>query len=335
MERETNIILLSIFCLLLVPTVLFSQNVPNKSEEWITIFEDTCIYDNNNHAAFTSLVEWKGVLYVAFREAGSHNGTSTDKGHIKVLSKENGRWKTNHDFSVDGLDMRDPCFVKWNNRLLLFTSYRYSELTDNGWTDLHEIHHNAPHPLYIWKIRPYKDELYGIGHRGNEWPILMKTRDGLNWEVVNEYKIGGNSTEADLLFINNRLYICFRVEIPEGSYSKWGESKYPFTNTKWTEMDISIASPEMISATNKIILLSGREFIFDKATRSLKRMVTLFAIDKNGMVKGRKVINTESGDQGYGSIIQLSKNEYMMSYYSGTNKTKVRTISFSIDEGKL
>lgn len=335
MERKNKIRLLILGILLFFSYDLFAQSTPIGSDKWISIISDKCIYDNDNHSAFTSLAEWDDSLYVAFREAGSHMATPSDNGHIRVLVNDNNRWKTHQIFAVDGLDMRDPCFVKWGKRFLLYTSYRYSVLTNNGWSALREIAHNAPHPLYIWKIRPYKDELYGIGHCWNNWPILMKSKDGTHWEVVNEYQIGGNATEADLLFIKNKLYICFRVETPEGSHSWWAESKYPFNDTKWTEMDISVDSPEMIRASNKTILLSGRELFFNKSTRTLERMVTIFAVDYKGRVKGRKVIDTETIDKGYGSFNSIGKNLYQMSYYVGSNKTKVRIVTFSIDEKNL
>ena len=300
-------------------------------DEWINIIKDTCIYDNDSHAAFTSLVNWNNNLYVAFREAGSHMGSATDRGRIIVMVYDNKRWETSATFSVDGLDLRDPCFVKWGERLLLYTSYRFSEFTKSGWTELQETKHNAPHSLSIWKIRPYKNELYGIGHRWNMWPILMKSKDGLNWEVVCEYQIGGNATEADLLFVKDKMYVCFRVEIPEGSHSVFGESSYPFSKTKLTEMNISVSSPEMIFASSNTILLSGRELVFDKTTRILERMVSIFAIDKKGNVKGRYVINKEAKDQGYGSFYREDKKRFLMTYYEGTNKTRIHLVSFLIN----
>lgn len=331
MERGSVKRIVFIFSFFFCYLYAFAQDEQDKDSDWIHIIDDTCIYDNNNHSAFTSLAEWNGRYYVAFREAGSHVATTTDKGQIRILRKDNNLWKTNHIFYKEGWDLRDPCLVRWNNRLLLYTSFHYAELLDTGWSELKRIRYDAPHQIYIWKIRPYQNELYGIGHSHGKWPLLMKSNDGINWTVIDEYLLGGNATEADLLFVNNKLYICFRVETPDGAHSMWGESKYPFTNTSWSEMSISVHSPELHKASNSIILLSGRECLFDKETRKVDRMVSVFKINKKGLVINRKVINYEKDDQGYCSICKIGKNRYIMSYYSGSDKTVIRLVTFSIN----
>lgn len=308
----------------------------SKEEDWLTIVKDTCIYYNNNHVAFTSLEEWQGDLYLAFREAGSHEATSTDNGLIRVLVKKDDKWETQHVFYCNDQDLRDPCFVKWNDRFLVFTSYHYSELIDGKWTPLKRILHNASHHIYIWKIRPYKNELYGVGYCMGKWPLLLKSSDGENWSVIDEYQLGGDATEADLLFVKDKLYICFRIETPYGSNSMWGQSKYPFTDTKWTKMSISVDSPELTLYSKRTILLSGRECYYNKNRKMVERRVSLFAIDNNGVVKDSKIINAESRDQGYCSFCRQDKRNFIMSYYAGsTNNTKIRILSFRINESRL
>lgn len=322
---------LSTLLLLLITHSLLSQTTRVAPNEWLSIISDTCIYDDNNHSAFTSLIERNGVYYVAFREAGSHMPMTTDNGNIRVLVGNNNKWSTNHVFSVVGVDLRDPCFVQWKNKVLLYTTGFYSELTDTGWSDLKNIHHNAPHPICIWKIRPYKDELYGIGHSWNNWPLLMKSKDGIEWEVVDEYILGGNATEADLLFENNYLFICFRVEYPDGAHSMWGVSSFPFTKTNFTEMSVSVASPDLIKLSNNTILLSGRETIFDRESRQNERSVSLFAIDKKGIVKNHLVVS-RAEDQGYCSFCKIGKKHFLMTYYTGTeSKSSIRLISFKVE----
>lgn len=65
---------------------------------WVTIIGDECVFDNNIHAAFTSMEEYGNLSFIAFREAGSHRPTPTDKGKIKVLEQTESGWITNHIF---------------------------------------------------------------------------------------------------------------------------------------------------------------------------------------------------------------------------------------------
>ncbi len=323
----------------LLAIVVFSSAAVKRGgivpEKWFDVIEDTCVYSNNNHVAFTTLNEWEGCLYLAFREAESHEATSANQGVIRVLIKKGDEWETHHVFSIKGADLRDPCFVKWNNRFLIYTSGHYSELLNGEWTELKPIRHNAPHYIYIWKIRPFNNELYGIGHCWNKWPLLMKSVDGENWTVVDEFQIGGNATEADLLFVKDKLYVCFRVELPYGSNSMWGVSKYPFMDFEWTKLNFSIDSPEMLLYSRKTILLSGRECYYNRDGGKIERRVTLFALDKKGKVKGSAIINNESNDQGYGSFYSLDGKRVLMSYYAGGAQTEIRTILFSVKDSNL
>lgn len=348
MPHVNNIVdrLIKLIIQTLVPITLMSieacaQNVVTNSD-WITIINDKCIYDNNKHAAFTSMVEDNGTTLVAFREGEAHDPTATNNGVITILKESNGKWQPQQTFSKKGFDLRDPGFLKLNNSLFLYTNAFFSELNNDGWTELKPINHNAPYaPLLpsIWKKRVYKDVAYGIGFKRNEWPILFKSEDGVNWEVVCQYKLGGNASEADMVFIGNTMYICIRVDTPDGSNSFWGKSVYPFTECEWSVMDISIASPEMIVHSNKTILLACREYHYNQETKINSRNVSIFALDKNGKVKGHRVLVDDAGpqgDQGYASIKKSEKGIYNMSYYAGERThTKVCLLSFIVNDRKI
>ncbi len=335
MERKFIKKIVIAYTILLQSIVLSAQNMQKKDSLWINVISDECIYDNNNHAAFTSLEEWGGHQYLAFREAGAHRATPTDKGKIRVLKKKNNEWSLQHTFFMDGRDLRDPDIVKWNNRLLLYTSGHYSELTRSGWTELKSINHNAPYKPSIWKKRVHNNILYGIGNAEGKWPLLMNSEDGINWKVISEYKLGGNATEADMVFIADTMYICIRIDTPVGSNSLWGKSVYPYTKCHWSVMDISVASPEMIIHSKHTILLAGREYDYHRKDGKNARYVSLFALNTDGCVKARHIVERQGGDQGYTSFCKIKNDGYMMSYYAGIRNTAVRMLTFRINENKL
>jgi len=328
---------ISLVCLLLSFNINYyciAQNYsPKKKDKWVEVISDTCIYNHNNHSAFTSLINFDNSLFLAFREGEGHHTTRENKGKIRILENNSGVWETNTIIHKDNWDLRDPCLVKFNNQLYVFTSHHYSKLTEKGWTDLTEIKYiNNQYPVNLWKVREYNNELYGIGHSMGKWPLLLKSKDGQNWTVIKQFKIGGNATEADLLFDKDELYVCFRVETPDGSNSLWGKSSYPFNSFEFTMMDISIASPEMIKYSKKIILLAGRETVcLDNGKK--ERLISLFALNKRGQVKARYVVEHDNEDIGYPSFnIQDGSNRIIMSYYTGNNKTSIRLFTFKINK---
>lgn len=335
MERKTiikTLVVLLLFVAILFTGVVYAQSGGDVNNKWLKIINDTCIYDKNNHAAFTAMEEWNGHLYVAFREAKSHFATDTDKGTIRVLKKNKRRWVTDKVFVEEGKDLRDPCFVKWKGKLAVYSIARYAELTDKGWSDFTKLKTDANHYVNIWKVRNYKDTLYCIGNYGDYWPVLMNSTDGINWHVIDEFRIGGDASEADLCFVGDSLYICLRIDKPIGSNSLWGKSAYPFDKTQWSLMDVSVSSPEMIQYSDNTILLAGRERDFHQVEAKKATYVSLFAVDMDGNIKEKYVVDNNSGDQGYPSFYKDNNDNYYMSYYTGQGQTSIRLLTFKVNK---
>lgn len=335
MERKTVIkalLTLVVFAVILLSGIVYAQTGSINKSDWLKIIDDTCIYDNNDHAAFTTMEEWNGILLVAFREGGAHHASDTDKGRIRVMQKKNRKWKTQYVFAKEGIDLRDPDIVRFGDKLFLYTlNMNYSELTKNGWTELKPIINNASYKPSIWKKRVHNGKMYGIGYYWERWPVLMESEDGINWDVVTEYRIGGNASEADICFVRDTMYICLRIDSPIGSNSMWGKSVYPYKECKWSMMDISVSSPEMIQHSENTILLAGRERDFHQNGGNNSTYVTLFVVDLDGNVKERYVVDKNSGDQGYPSFYKDNKGNYYMSYYAGQGQTSVRLLTFKVN----
>ena len=298
----------------------------------IKLVNDYCVYDKDNHVAFTSLESWRGNLYLAFREGEGHVPTSKeDNGKIIILKSDGESWVNDETFMLEGIDLRDPFLLNWNNKLFLYTLGFFSELTETGWTPLKQIKHNAPHYLNIWKIREHSGLLYGIGNAYNEWPILLTSYDGINWFVKEEFKLGGNASEADMCFIKNKVFICVRIDTPVGSYSLFGRGEYPFDAFSWSVLDISIASPELIAVSNKKMLLAGREYDKHSKDGADDEYMTVLYINTKGEILSRlRSLEDSGGDKGYPSFCIFDK-ELLMSYYSGElNKTKIHLMKLNI-----
>lgn len=296
----------------------------------LQIVSDSCVFNEGTHVAFTSLQEWKGTLYLAFREGKGHRATSTDKGKIRILKKENNHWKTEIVFSRENIDLRDPFLLVWKGNLYMYTVNGYfSKLVNRKWTELSQIKHDVNHSVGIWKIRKYRNKLYGIGYRGGKWPVLLSSVDGINWKSQEEFHIGGDASEGDLLFLKDSLFVCLRIDTPVGSNSMWGRTKYPFDDFEWNLMKVSVASPELCyDSISNSILLAGREYdLGNKQQDSIN--VSLFGMNGSGMMNRLAVFDTgRLGDKGYPSICLLDNENILLSYYTGTTqKSMIRIAS--------
>lgn len=86
--------------------------------------------------------------------------------------------------------------------------------------------HDAPHVIWLWKIREYEGKYYGVGYLETENPRLMQSVDAIHWNTVSIIPLN-NCSEADLLFKADSLFVCIRQE-GAGNVSYFGKSYYPF-----------------------------------------------------------------------------------------------------------
>ena len=329
---KTSIQLMLVTVVVIFSAIFFCsynrRTILKTDETYLQIIDDTCVFNQDNHVAFTTLKKWKGNLYLAFREGLGHHATLTNKGKIRVLKKEDNLWRTEIVFSDKNIDLRDPFFLEWKDCLYMYTvNGCFSKLVDQKWTKLRPIIHNINHPIGIWKIREYQGVLYGIGYRNKRWPILLSSIDGVTWKSVKEFRIGGDASEGDLLFLKDSLFVCLRIDNPVGSNSVWGRTKFPFDEFEWNLMEISVASPELCyDSISNNILLAGREYDFGRKDRDSIN-VSLFALKVSGMAKRLVVFNTgRLGDKGYPSVCLLDEN-ILVSYYTGTTRKSVIRIA--------
>ena len=238
-------------------------------------------------------------------------------------------------------DLRDPYLLVKDNKLIIYCGYNkikdntyahsgtayciFQESSNNTFVD---IVHDAPHVIWLWKIREYEGKYYGVGYLETENPRLMQSVDGIHWNTVSIIPLN-NCSEADLLFKADSLFVCIRQE-GAGNVSYFGKSYYPFSEIEWIEMDISVASPELCLYSNNQVLLAGREYSFSRKNLLDSINVSLFILETTGRTRRRlNVFDTgRLGDKGYPSFCMLNNGEILMSYYMGaSNKSVIKVAS--------
>lgn len=321
-----------------------SESVPIIEKFNIKVIDDIVVYDSSTHSAFTCLRKYKNEYYLAFREGTTHRPISKKEyGKIRILKFQNNNWESIAVLSDDDKDLRDPYLLIKNDKLVVYCGY--NQIKDDGYShsgtsycvfgestnSFRDIVHDAPHVVWLWKIREHKGEYYGVAYLETEKPRLMKSVDGVSWKTISVIPLN-NCSEADLLFKADSLFMCIRQE-GAGNPSYWGKSCYPFVKTDWIEMDVSVASPELYFLTDSQMLLAGREYSFGKKNKPDSINVSLFTLNTLGETKRVNVFDTSRlGDKGYPSFCLLGNSSIGMSYYQGvSDKSVIKLASVELE----
>lgn len=307
-----------------------------------TMMNNETVYDAGNHAAFTGLVNYKGVLYLAFREGSAHRPVSVeDYGVIKVLSKSGTGWTEVATIRDETKDLRDPFLIEVDGKLRVYIGYNtfegeryqhsgsvYADFENGSWSGVKELHHDVPHIVWLWKVRKFKNVFYSVAYLEGEYPALLSSDDGVNWHTVTLFELEGELSEADMCFVGNTMYVCLRKDKPTGTPSFWGYAHYPFADFTWTQMTTCIESPAMLRLPySEHILVAGRE-----RNPSLGEVnVSLFSATLSGdLTRVATIEPGTGGDKGYPGLV-VKDNLIWCSYYSGISTAasiKMATFNF-------
>ena len=80
------------------------------------------IFDDGNHNAFTDMCEFRGNMYLTFRSCPDGHLMFTSSRIVVLTSKDGAEWRKIHSFNVPLRDVRDPHFLVFQDKLLIYTS---------------------------------------------------------------------------------------------------------------------------------------------------------------------------------------------------------------------
>lgn len=311
------------------------------------VLTNETVYDEHSHAAFTGLLEYRGTLFLAFREGASHRPSSpAEYGVIKVLAHDGSFWKENAVIRDPAKDLRDPFLVKIGGALRMYIGYNtfegdhyqhsgsvYADYEDGKWSEVKPVRHDVPHIAWLWKVRKYADKYYSVAYLEGELPVLLSSGDGVDWETVTTFPLEGILSEADMAFVGKTLYVCLRKDQPVGSPSLWGVARYPFESFTWTELASCVESPELLRMPfSNSILLAGRE----RHPSSSEVSTTLFRCSATGELTKIATLETGVGcDTGYPGLV-VKDDELFCSYYMGKSQAAhIQLAKFSIKQEQI
>lgn len=203
---------------LYLPVGISAQNSPEHD----AILTVERIWDRAAHNAFTSLIDFNGTLYCAFREGNGH--VSDINGSIRVIASEDGQnWHSVAHLFEHGIDFRDPQLsVTPDNRIMLniggsiysagkltamAPKVSFSDYEGKSFSLAQDI---AVDPTiktgtdWLWRATWHNGKSYaGVYQPSKEKSVqLVVSEDGINYKFITTFDvIEGN--ETTLRFNNN------------------------------------------------------------------------------------------------------------------------------------
>ena len=284
------------------------------------------IWDNGLYCAFTSIIEYHGCYYIAFREGLTH-AHDGDMGSIRILlSKDGYTWEESNIIESKGVDLRDPYLsITPDDRLMLLAGGRqlndgrfitpsYVSVMDKQgkFSEPHRISikDNAKTLEYwLWRITWYKGVGYGICY-GEGKAFLVKTKDGYNYTTVCEIEGLYEPTEGVIKFDSiGRMIVLART----GRNAHFGYAQSPYKELEWQDSGYGLGGPDFLLIDDNTYICAGRRAIG-------KNFYTSIFVVKNYKME-EKVCFSSYGDCGYPSLM-TKEGQLWMSFYSRTKEDK-------------
>lgn len=296
----------------------------------------TKIWDKGTHAAFTSLVKFKGKYYCSFREGYSHifNENGDADGKIRVIRSKNGsKWNSVLLYASDGKDLRDPKLsvtpdgrlmvnfggsVYVNKRLVSRASYVMFSDDGENFTDPVKISIDESvrtNNDWLWRVTWGKEYGYGVAYsmRGENDALLslLRTKDGVNYALVTKIEYEGFPNETTVRFLpDGRMAMVVRRDGGDCE-ALWGVSDEPYEKWAFKKTGFRVGGPDLIVLDNGRLILGTRTY-FKNAKTSIFSGETTGDFDE-------KVILPSHGDTSYTGML-IEGNELWITYYSSTDK---------------
>ncbi len=186
-------------------------------EDWL--INQRITNDANKHQAFKDLVFFDNQFFLVFRESDSH--VYGLDGVIKLLKSSDGtNWKLIKQFSVSGIDLRDPKFAVNNGKLMLYihgSTYQGKSIASfrdfrvdytDKWDNIREVILDnklsttlkiSGNKAWPWRIVWYNNIAYTIGYNGVDIFGIYKSTDGLFFKNEKNFSnITNSPTEATI-----------------------------------------------------------------------------------------------------------------------------------------
>lgn len=308
------------------------------------------IWDTAQHSAFTDITVFNGKLYCTFREGTGHvpgRTTGEGDGEIRVIRSLDGEtWESIALLKKQGYDLRDSKISETPDGRLMLTIggsiYIDGQLTNwhpqVSFSDKNGENFSDPVPMvldpavltntdWVWRVTWHKGTGYGVVYqsRNDPWATaLLKTQDGVKYDLVQRFEIDGRPNEATVRFdTDDKMWILLRRE-GGNRMGMMGTSSAPFTDWTWKETGKQLGGPDFIFLPSGKMLMGSRAYDNGVAT-------ALYRFDEQGNMI--EIVRFRSGgDTSYPGFVIQDDTLWVSFYSSHEGKTSIYLAKFSLDE---
>jgi len=322
---------------LIISCLIYSSAMISGFSQEVEVLK---IWDKAPHNAFTDLIRFRSSFYCAFREAPGHvPREEADNGRIRILRSEDGIvWESAALLSSGKYDLRDPKLSVAPGKKLMVTmggSYYVNgkiiglmphvAFSDDGkkFTDpfpaIVDEEIRTPND-WIWRVTWNDGMGYGVVYQsrteGNKTKVrLLQTVDGIAYSQLSDLALDSLPNESTIRFDkDDNMLILIRRE--GGAFGLLGESVFPYTDWKWTNLGYRLGGPNFLVLKNSLLCMATRLY----SPGGNKTVVNVTA--RNGKIL--KQIELPSGnDTSYPGML-IYRKMLWITYYSGhEGKTSV------------
>lgn len=311
----------------LVFILLFSINIlAQNSPEHDAILSVERIWDRAAHNAFTSMIDFKGKLYCAFRESNGH--VSDINGSIRVISSDDTQnWYSVALISELGIDLRDPQLsITPDNKIMLniggskYTGGKLEAMSPKvSFSDSQGAWFSSPQNIildegvktekdWLWRATWHKGKAYaGVYQPSKDKSVqLVVSEDGINYKFITTFDVSqGNETTLRFGINDEMVAVVRRGGNNNGAI---GSSAPPYNNWKWNALDKKLGGPDMMLLDNGKIFCATREYL------NSEQKTIILKVDLDGTTT--KLLTLPSGgDCSYPGLV-LKDSTLFVSYYS-------------------
>lgn len=303
----------------------------------VTVASVRRVFHNGEHNAFTDLCRFQGWLYLTFRSCPDGHMVHPTASVLVLRSRDGQQWEQVHRFRVELRDTRDPHFLVFRGKLLVYTGTWYSGKTTipredydlnkhlgyAAWTDDGTTWH-SPIMLegtfghYIWRAASLGDKAYLCGRRKPQFEIsargepatveslMLESDDGLIWRKRAVFQETAGDETAFLFEPDGSVLGIGRHGT--GKEAQLLRSRPPYTSWERKSLDRPIGGP-LLTKWGDRYLVGGRKHTSDRGAKT-----SLYWLTDDRLVEIAEF--PSGGDNSYPGFVELAKDRALFSYYS-------------------
>jgi hypothetical protein len=313
------------------------------------------IWDAGEHNAFTDLIRWRGAWWCTFREAQDHVGGD---GKIRILTSRDGSaWESTGLLTEAGMDLRDPklsimpdgrLMVNCGGSLYAGTKVlkgrqpRVAFSADGKkWTAPVKILEDGH---WLWRVTWHDGVAYGASYLsglggstapGPEWKLkLVRSCDGLQWDLVTDLPFTGRPNETTLRFKPNGDMVAMVRREVDGAMGHLGVAAPPYTQWTWRVSNHRLGGPNFIALPDGRWIAGTRDYTKIKPGVPGGATTLIAGLNLNDGQLAPLVTLPSAGDNSYPGLVWHEGLLWVSYYASHEGKTSIYLAKVQLDRAK-